>query len=142
VTARPGLADEEDPKPMRRRITRLALGVAAVAVLLATFGTASAFAQQVTGLEAVQQDGFTTLTWSTVAGATDYQIERTPVDEANTPTGTAVIVGVWRPNRTITPESPAFAYSALYTYQQFLDYHRANEPGRGAPVEPTIEFKE
>ncbi|HSJ93229.1 MAG TPA: M14 family zinc carboxypeptidase, partial [Gaiellaceae bacterium] len=94
---------------MRRRITRLALGVAAVAVLLATFGTASAFAQQVTGLQAVQRDGFTTLTWSTVAGATDYQIERTPVDEANTPTGTAVIAGVWRPNRTITPESPAFA---------------------------------
>ena len=109
MTARPGLADEEDPKPMRRRITRLALGVAAVAVLLATFGTASAFAQQVTGLQAVQRDGFTTLTWSTVAGATDYQIERTPVDEANTPTGTAVIAGVWRPNRTITPESPAFA---------------------------------
>ncbi len=94
---------------MQRRTLRLALGVAAAAVLLATFGTASALAQQVTGLQAVQQDGFTTLTWTTVAGATDYQIERTPVDATNAPTGAAVIAGLWRPNRTITPESPAFA---------------------------------
>ena len=94
---------------MRRRTLRLALGAAAVAVLLAAFGTASASAQQVTGLQAVQRDGYTTVTWTTVAGATDYQIERTPVDAANLPTGASEIVGLWRPNRTITPESPSFA---------------------------------
>ena len=35
---------------------------------------------QVTGLTAAQDIGFTTLKWNPVAGATDYQIERTPVD--------------------------------------------------------------
>jgi hypothetical protein len=104
---------------MRRRTLRIALGAAAAAVLLATFGTASALAQQVTGLQAAQQDGFTTLTWNTVAGATDYQIERTPVDAANIPTGAAVIAGLWRPNRTITPESPAFAESGFNPGDRF-----------------------
>ena len=64
---------------------------------------------QVTGLAVEQADGFATLSWDPVAGATDYQIERTPVDADNAPTGPAVIVGVWRPNRTVTPESPTFA---------------------------------
>ncbi len=64
---------------------------------------------QVTGLDARQADGFTTLGWEPVAGATDYQIERTPVDAGNTATGPGAIVGVWRPNRTVTPDSPTFA---------------------------------
>jgi len=64
---------------------------------------------QVTGLSATQRDGFTTLAWNAVAGATDYQIERTPVDAANAPTGPAVVVGVWQPMRTITPDRPRFA---------------------------------
>lgn len=104
---------------MRRRTLRIALGAAATAVLLATFGTASAFAQQVTGLEAVHQHGYTTLTWNTVAGATDYQIERTPVNADDVVTGTAVIVGVWRPNRTITPEFPSFAESGFNPGDRF-----------------------
>ena len=41
---------------------------------------AAASAQQVTGLSATQDVGFTTLKWDPVPGATDYQIERTPVD--------------------------------------------------------------
>jgi Zinc carboxypeptidase len=64
---------------------------------------------QVTGLAVVQGDGYATLSWTPVAGATDYQIERTPVDAQNTPTGPSVITGVWRPNRTVTPDSPTFA---------------------------------
>ena len=51
--------------------------VAAVAAMLVWPSAASA--QQVTGLTAAQDYGFTTLKWSAVAGATDYQIERAPV---------------------------------------------------------------
>ncbi len=66
---------------------------------------AAAHAQQVTGLEVRQDDGFATLSWDPVEGATDYQIERTL---AGAP-GTGVVVGVWRPNRQINQDSPAFA---------------------------------
>ena len=81
------------------------------AVVLATASTllllpAAAHAQQVTGLEVRQDDGFATLSWDPVQGATDYQIERTLVGE---PLGTGVVVGVWRPNRQINQDSPAFA---------------------------------
>src|ERR687893_666713 len=67
---------------------------------------AAAHAQQVAGLEVRQDDGFATLSWDPVAGATDYQIERTP---AGAPLGTGVVVGVWRPNRQVDQDSPAFA---------------------------------
>ena len=88
-----------------------ALTAAVVAAALLS-GAASASAQepgQVQGLTAEQRDGFTTLAWQPVEGATDYQIERTPVDDANAPTGAAVISGLWRPLRTVRPESPRFA---------------------------------
>src|SRR5688572_11848523 len=88
-----------------------------VAVLAFVLGgsllvTGTAFAQeanQVTGVAVEQADGFASLSWNTVAGATDYQIERTSVDANDVPTGLGVIVGVWRPNRTVTPDSPVFA---------------------------------
>jgi len=80
--------------------------------LIALLPIAAAQAQepgQVTGVSVRQADGFATLGWEPVAGAADYQIERTPVDSNGAPTGPAAIVGVWRPNRTVTPESPTFA---------------------------------
>src|SRR3954454_2303559 len=85
-------------------------------VVLAAFAAAlvwpgAAAAQQVTGLTAAQDTGFTTLKWRPVAGATDYQIERTPIDATDQPTGAATIVGVWQPQRTITPSLPTFAES-------------------------------
>src|SRR5918995_6291124 len=67
---------------------------------------AAAQAQQVTGLEVRQDDGFATLSWDPVPGATDYEIERTP---AGAPLRTGVVVGVWRPNRQVNQGSPAFA---------------------------------
>jgi hypothetical protein len=67
---------------------------------------AVAHAQQVTGLEVRQDDGFATLSWDPVPGATDYQIERTP---AGAPLETGVVVGIWRPNRQINQDRPAFA---------------------------------
>ncbi len=77
------------------------LAAAGIALLL----PAAAHAQQVTGLEVRQDDGFATLSWNPVAGATDYQIERTL---AGAP-ATAVVVGVWRPNRQVNQAEPAFA---------------------------------
>jgi Zinc carboxypeptidase len=79
-----------------------ALAVAGMALLLPP----AAHAQQVTGLEVRQDDGFATLSWDPVAGATDYQVERTP---AGAPLGTGVVVGVWRPNRQINQDEPTFA---------------------------------
>ena len=66
---------------MRGRI----IGAAIAAALV---WPAAASAQQVTGLTAAQDYGFTTLRWNPVPNATDYQIERTPVDANNQPTGT------------------------------------------------------
>ena len=82
---------------------------AVLAIALIAAASAPAVAQapaQVTGLKVRQADGFATLSWTPVAGATDYQIERTL---AGTPLGTGVVVGVWRPNRQINQDSPAFA---------------------------------
>src|SRR5918994_2162571 len=84
--------------------TRFAASVAAASMVLTL--PAVAHAQQVTGLEVRQDDGFATLSWDPVAGATDYQVERTP---AGAPLGTGVVVGVWRPNRQINQDEPAFA---------------------------------
>ncbi len=93
-----------------RRVARLG-GLLACVLLAATqlWGVAWAQAQTATGLTVDQRDGFATLRWNAVAGATDYQIERTPVDADNQPTGPSVIRGLWRPNRQVTPQSPAFA---------------------------------
>src|SRR3954452_8492036 len=89
-------------------------GVAAVVMAAALVLPCAAGAQepdQVTGLTATQDVGFTTLKWSPVAGATDYQIERTPVNADEPPAGAATIVGVWQPQRTVTPDKPSFAES-------------------------------
>jgi hypothetical protein len=98
------------------------VGVLASGLAAALLMTGTAFAQevnQVTGLSVEQADGFATLRWAPVAGATDYQIERTPVDAANVPTGAAVIVGVWRPNRTVDPSNPSFAEAGFNPGDRF-----------------------
>jgi Zinc carboxypeptidase len=87
---------------MSVRLRFAAVLAAASTVLLLP---AAAQAQQVMGLEVRQDDGFATLSWDPVAGATEYDIERTPVGAP----GTGVVVGVWRPNRQINQDSPAFA---------------------------------
>lgn len=100
---------------MRYRRKRTAyLGVLLASVLAVTMGPTAASAQtsepnQVQGLTVRQGDGYATLAWTPVEGATDYQIERTPVDADNQPTGPSVIVGVWQPHRQINQESPTFA---------------------------------
>ena len=116
----------------RRFVAVLASGL--IASLLTT-GTA--FAQevnQVTGVAVEQADGFASLSWDPVAGATDYQIERTPVGADNAPTGPAVIVGVWRPNRTVTPDSPTFADAGFNPGDRFQWRVRARSGTTAAPV--------
>ena len=105
---------------MRRRLPRI--GLAAIATAVALVQAGGALAQdpnQVTGLAAVQEDGFATLSWDPVAGATDYQVERTPVDVADQPTGPATIVGLWQPTRTVTPDAPTFAESGFVLGERF-----------------------
>lgn len=86
---------------VRSRVAAV-LAAAGMALLL----PAAAHAQQVNGLEVQQADGFATLSWEPVDEATEYDIERTP---AGAPLGTGVVVGVWRPNRQVNQDSPAFA---------------------------------
>jgi hypothetical protein len=124
--------------PWRQLRLAVVAGVSAVA-LVSQLGTARAFAQepnQVSGLTATQEDGFTRLVWTAVPGATDYQIERTPVDASNTPTGDATIVGVWQPERTVTPDSPTFADSGFALGGRFQWRVRARF---GTGVEPFSE---
>ena len=71
-----------------------------LACVLFAGGAAQAQAQTATGLTVVQRDGFATLRWNAVAGATDYQIERTPVDAAD-----AAHRAVRDP-RAVAPQSP------------------------------------
>jgi predicted deacylase len=115
-------------------------GVAAVVMAAALVFPCAAGAQepdQVTGLTAAQDVGFTTLKWNPVAGATDYQIERTPVDANDQPTGAATIVGVWQPQRTITPDKPAFAESGYALGGRYTWRVRARfGTGTGAVLKP------
>ncbi len=98
---------------MARSFRTIAVLVAAVFAFAFPAAASAQLPNQVTGLTVTQDDGFATLAWTAVSGATDYQIERTPVDGANVPTGAAVIVGLWQPTRTIRPESPTFAESGF-----------------------------
>ena len=115
----------------RRLVAVLASGLFASFLL-----TGAALAQeidQVTDVAVEQADGFASLSWDSVAGATDYQIERTPVDADDVPTGPAAIVGVWRPNRTVTPDSPTFADAGFNPGDRFQWRVRARS---GAIVHP------
>jgi hypothetical protein len=105
---------------MHKRLSRVAL--AAIATAFALVQPSGALAQepnQVTGLAAVQEDGFVTLSWNPVEAATDYQVERAPVDDADQPTGPATIVGLWQPTRTVTPDAPTFAESGFVLGERF-----------------------
>jgi hypothetical protein len=107
---------------MRRRISTVAIAAVAIAAGLSLVHPGTALAQesgQVTGLSAGQAEGFVTLSWSPVAGATDYQIERTPVNDGNEPTGAATIVGLWQPTRSVRPDAPTFAESGFVLGERF-----------------------
>ncbi|MGH2775603.1 MAG: M14 family metallopeptidase [Actinomycetota bacterium] len=95
------------------------LTLALVASLLPARAALAQATNEVTGLAVEQQDGFSTLSWDPADGATDYQIERTPVDENDQPTGPSTITGVWRPDRQVNQESPTFADSGFNPGDRF-----------------------
>ena len=106
----------------RKRLARITLAAILTAVSLPLVMPGGVLAQepgQVAGLGAVQDEGFTTLSWDPVDGAIGYEIERTPVDEANQPTGDERIVGIWQPTRTVTPDEPTFADSGFVLGERF-----------------------
>ena len=98
---------------------------------------------QVSNLTVSQADGFATVAWTPVEGATDYQIERTAVDAANAPTGNPTVVGVWRPNRQVNNESPTFADAGFNPGSRFQWRVRARigtaEQPYSAPVFDTTK---
>ncbi|GAB2932141.1 hypothetical protein GCM10027280_19820 [Micromonospora polyrhachis] len=110
------------PLLLATTLTATALPVSAYAGPTATVptpGQTVAEPNQVQGLTVTQADGYATLRWTPVAGATDYQIERTPVDDRDVATGNPVITGVWRPNRQVDPESPTFADAGFHPGDRF-----------------------
>ncbi|MFJ2033975.1 M14 family zinc carboxypeptidase [Streptosporangium sp. NPDC087985] len=88
---------------------------------------------QVQGLTVVQGEGYATLAWIPVDGATDYQIERTPVNDQNVATGASVITGVWLPNRQVHNESPTFADAGFNPGARFQWRVRARFGTTGQP---------
>jgi hypothetical protein len=98
-------------KKRRSTVFTLSVMLVATSLLFVQTGPAHAAAEpnQVTNVTVSQADGFTTVAWTPVDGATDYQIERTGVDAGDSPTATPTVVGVWRPNRQVNNGSPTFA---------------------------------
>jgi zinc carboxypeptidase len=123
--------------------SRLAFGAALSVAALVLLPAAAQAQGQVTGLEVRQADGHATLSWAPVDGATDYQVERTPVGAGGEPTGPATIVGVWRPNRTVTPNAPTFADAGFNPGDRFQWRVRARsgttEGPFSAPVAGTTQ---
>ncbi|MBE2315059.1 hypothetical protein DVA67_003670 [Solirubrobacter sp. CPCC 204708] len=77
---------------------RRAAGVLLAATTFA-LSAAPAFAQQApTGVQVKQGQGFATVSWNAVEGATEYRIERTPL-QGEEPAGEPVLVGRWLPDR-------------------------------------------
>src|SRR6266545_562061 len=113
MSARKGKLMNRRPSLTPGRLLTIAVAIAAAAAVaqVNAADAQAALPTQVTGLTAVQHDGFTTLAWDPISGATEYAITRTPVDDAGMPTGVAQVVGVWQAQRTVTPGSPTFADS-------------------------------
>src|SRR4051794_2262340 len=114
---------------------RGAFATVMVAMLVLPCAAGAQAPNQVTGVTAAQDIGFTTLKGNPVAGATDYQIERTPVDAADQPTGAATVVGVWQSQRTVTPDKPAFAESGYVLGGRYSWRVRARI-GTGSAAQP------
>ena len=114
------------------------LALALVASLVPVGGALAQEDSQVAALAVEQQHGFSTLSWDPVEGATDYQIERTPVDDSDQPTGPSVITGLWRPDRQVNQESPTFADSGFNPGDRFQWRVRARFDGDPQPYSAPV----
>jgi len=129
---------------MRLRRTVQALLAALLVITIAPVIAGRAMAQhalepnQVENLTAAPADGFVTLAWTAVDGATDYQIERTAVDGGDVPTGAPVITGVWRPDRQVHNATPAFADAGFNPGDRFRWRVRARISGVEQPFSAPV----
>src|SRR5690606_20816864 len=74
---------------------------AALVLMVSGTGWMATQAQSHTQVAAVAlraREGYVTVTWRPVAGATSYEIERA-----------GTVVGIWRPNRQVRQDTPVFA---------------------------------
>jgi hypothetical protein len=115
----------------KRSLQAAVVALAIIATMVPT--VVAQEANQVTGVAVEHHVGFTTVSWEPVIGATDYQIERTPVDSSNQPTATPVITGLWRPDRQVNQESPTFADSGFTPGDRFQWRVRARFAGVPQP---------
>ena len=85
----------------------MAVALLAIALALVLTPPAPASAQEAPPTVTVEQgQGFATVSWTEVAGAGTYEIERTPLD-GDDPTGPGEVVGVWFPDRHLSdPPTP------------------------------------
>lgn len=109
--------------------TALVFGVVALTGVVA----ASRQDTRVTGLAVAARDGYATLTWRPVAGASEYQIERTMVDESDQAAGPPAVSGIWRPNRQVRLQSPSFAEAGFVVGRRYQ--WRVRAVVGGAPQE-------
>ncbi len=115
-----GLAPRAGSRGRARLALLLVAGMLLTLLPVGVQAQAEEAASQVTGLTAEQQEGFVTLRWDPVDGAVQYEIERTPVDESNEPTGASSIEGIWRPSRQIPEvEQPTFAESGFVPGERY-----------------------
>lgn len=80
----------------------LAAVVAVMSSLLVATARPAAAQAAPAAVTVEQGQGFATVSWSEVAGADEYQIERTPMD-GDEPAGPGEVVGVWFPDRHLSP---------------------------------------
>ena len=109
------------------------LVAAAGCVILPTLLYASHRDTQVAGLAVAAREGYVTLTWTPVAGASEYQMHRTPLDDAGKPVGDPAMTGVWRPNRQVKQQSPSFADAGFVAGRRYQ--WRVRAVVNGAPQE-------
>ena len=116
----------------------IAVLVAGMLITVAPVAVQAVEPNQVSGLTAEQGDGFATLRWTALEGAGEYEIERTPVNDANEPTGPAASVGIWRPNRQVPGFQPTFADAGFNPGDRFQWRVRARF-GLGLPNQVVVD---
>ena len=113
------LASRGIPRPAGRILLVGVMVSTLVATLLSASQVVAQEPTQVTDVAVVHKDGFSTVSWTHVDGATDYEIERTPVNDANEPTGDSVVVGIWRPDRQVNQDFPTFGDAGFLPGDRF-----------------------
>lgn len=84
------------------------------------------------------RDGYATVAWRPVPGATEYEIVRQALDSGGQPSGEPVAVGLWRPNRQVRQQAPTFADAGFVPGGRFAWRVRAVIDGAAQPWSATV----